>query len=158
MVVWRIIDDLFSREIKTEIYFVEMSGATPVIAVMYGIFIGPIIILSIFNRFSFGKILGVANEDTLFLENREIPTKNIVEIVYHPQVVSRRKTVFSYATCVVKSNENEIEAFDIIHFPMYGLRAIQKHNKEIKLKCDKYIWFLILCPTVIFAVMGFIFG
>lgn len=137
---------------------VEMSGATPVIAVMYGIFIGPIIILSIFNRFSFGKILGVANEDTLFLENREIPTKNIVEIVYHPQVVSRRKTVFSYATFVVKSNENEIEAFDIIHFPMYGLRAIQKHNKEIKLKCDKYIWFLILCPTVIFAVMGFIFG
>ena len=51
---------------------VEMSGAIPVFAVMYGIFIGPFVVLSIFNRFNFGKILGVINEDTLFLENREI--------------------------------------------------------------------------------------
>ena len=36
---------------------VEMSGATPVIIAMYGIFIGPFAILSIFNRFCFGKLL-----------------------------------------------------------------------------------------------------
>ena len=52
---------------------VDMSGATPVMIAMYGIFIGPFAILSIFNRFYFGKLLGVVTEDTLFLENREIP-------------------------------------------------------------------------------------
>ena len=137
---------------------VEMSGATPVIAVMYGIFIGPFIILSIFNRFTFGKILGVINEDTLFLENREISIKDIVKIIYHPRVMSRRKISFSYATFVVQLNKNDTESFDVIHFPIYGLRKIKKHNKDIKLSCDKYIWFLILCPTVIFAVLGFLLG
>lgn len=137
---------------------VEMSGAMPVIAVMYGIFIGPFIILSIFNRFTFGKILGVINEDTLFLENREISIKDIVKIIYHPRVMSRRKISFSYATFVVQLNKNDTESFDVIHFPIYGLRKIKKHNKDIKLSCDKYIWFLILCPTVIFAVLGFLLG
>ena len=141
---------------------VEMSGATPVIAVMYGIFIGPFIILSIFNRFTFGKILGVINEDTLFLENREISIKDIVKIIYHPQVMSRRKISrkisFSYATFVVQLNKNDTESFDVIHFPIYGLRKIKKHDKDIKLICDKYIWFLILCPTVVAAIMGFLLG
>jgi hypothetical protein len=137
---------------------VEMSGATPVIAVMYGIFICPFIILSIFNRFTFGKILGVINEDTLFLENREISIKDIVKIIYHPRVMSRRKISFSYATFVVQLNKNDTESFDVIHFPIYGLRKIKKHNKDIKLSCDKYILFLILCPTVIFAVLGFLLG
>ena len=136
----------------------EMSGAIPVIAVMYGMLIGPFIILSVLNRFCFGKILGVTDDNTLFLENREVPIKKIVEIVYHPRVMSRRKISFSYATFVVRSNENETEAFDVIHFPMYGLRTIKKHNKELKLKCDKYIWFLVLCPTTLFAIMGFLFG
>lgn len=137
---------------------VEMSGATPVIAVMYGIFIGPFIILSIFNRFTFGKILGVINEDTLFLENREIPIKDIVKIIYHPRVMSRIKISFSYATFIVRSKENELESFDLIHFPIYGLRKLKKYNKDIKLSCDKYIWFLILCPTVLFAILGFLVG
>lgn len=137
---------------------IEMSGAAPVIAVMYGIFIGPFIILSIFNRFTFGKTLGVTNENTLFLENREISIKDIAEIVYHPRVMSRRKISFSYATFVLRSEGNELEVFDVIHFPIYGLRKIKKYNKEIKLKYDKYIWFLILCPTVVFAILGFLFG
>lgn len=137
---------------------VEMSGAIPVIAVMYGFFIGPFVILSIFNRFSFGKVLGVINKNTLFLENREIPIKDIVKIIYHPRVMTRLKISFSYATVVVRSNKNDNESFDVIHFPMYGLRKIKKYNKDIKLSCDKYIWFLILCPAVIFAILGFLIG
>lgn len=137
---------------------VEMSDAIPILAVMYGIFTGPFIILSIFNRFTFGKILGVLREDTLLLENREIPMIQIEEIVYHPRIMSRRKISFSYATFVVTSNKNEPERLDVIHFPLYGLRKVKKYNKNIKLKCDKYVWFLILCPTVFFALGGFLFG
>ena len=136
---------------------VEMSGATPVIAVMYAIFIGPAIILSIFNRFSFGKILAVVSADTLILKNRNIPINNIIEIIYHPRVMSRRKISFSYATFVVSSKNNDTKIFDVIHLPLHSLRILKKHNAKIKLSCDKYIWFLIFCPTVLSAVIGFLF-
>ena len=137
---------------------VEMSGATPVMIAMYGIFIGPFVILSIFNRFSFGKLLGVVTEDTLFLENREIPITDINKIVYHPRIMTRRSISFSYATIFIRTKANNMEPLDVVHFPLYGLRKIKKHNKEIKLSCDKYIWFLVLCPTVISAIMGFLLG
>ena len=137
---------------------VEMSGATPVMIAMYGIFIGPFVVLSIFNRFSFGKLLGVVTEDTLFLENREVPITDIKKIVYHPRIMTRRSISFSYATIFIRTKANNMEPLDVVHFPLYGLRKIKKHNKEIKLSCDKYIWFLVLCPTVISAIMGFLLG
>ena len=137
---------------------VEMSGATPVIIAMYGFFIGPFVVLSIFNRFSFGKLLGVVTEDTLFLENREVPITDIKKIVYHPRIMTRRSISFSYATIFIRTKANNKAPLDVVHFPLYGLRKIKKHNKEIKLSCDKYIWFLVLCPTVISAIMGFLLG
>jgi hypothetical protein len=137
---------------------VEMSGATPVMLAIYGILIGPFIFLSIFNRFAFGKVLGVVNEDTLFLENREISITDIKKIVYHPRIMSRRSVAFSYATIFVRTKANNTEPIDVVHFPLYGLRKIKKYNKEIKLSCDKYIWFLILCPTVVAGIMGFLLG
>ena len=137
---------------------VEMSGATPVMIVMYGIFIGPFVILSIFNRFYFGKLLGVVTEDTLFLENREIPITDIKKIVYHPRIMTRRSISFSYATIFIRTKANNMKPLDVVHFPMYGLKEIKKYNKDIKLSCDKYIWFLILCPTVISAILGFLLG
>ncbi len=135
---------------------VEMSGATPVIIAMYGFFIGPFVVLSIFNRFSFGKLLGVVTEDTLFLENREVPITDIKKIVYHPRIMTRCSISFSYATIFIRTKANNMAPLDVVHFPLYGLRKIKKHNKEIKLSCDKYIWFLVLCPTVISAIMGFL--
>ena len=137
---------------------VEMSGATPVIVAMYVFFIGPFVLLSILNRFSFGKILGVVTDNTLFLENREISITDINKIVYHPRIMSRRSISFSYATIFIRAKANNMEPFDIVHFPIYGLRKIKKYNKDIKLSCDKYIWFLILSPTVVAAVMGFLLG
>ena len=137
---------------------VEMSGATPVIIAMYGFFIGPFVVLSIFNRFSFGKLLGVVTEDTLFLENREVPITDIKKIVYHPRIMTRRSISFSYATIFIRTKANNTQPLDVVHFPLYGLRKIKKYNKEIKLSCDKYIWFLVLCPTVISAIMGFLLG
>ena len=137
---------------------VEMSGASPVMIAMYGIFIGPFAILSIFNRFNFGKLLGVVTEDTLFLEIREIPITDKKKMVYHPRIMTRRSISYSYATIFIRTKANNMEPLDVVHFPLYGLRKIKKYNKKIKLSCDKYIWFLVLCPTVISAIMGFLLG
>lgn len=113
----------------------------------------PFIVLSVFNRFSFGKIVGVVNQSTLFLDNREIPLNKIEKIVYHPRIMSRRRISFSYATFVIRLKNSDAEDFDVVHFPIYGLWKIKKYNKKIKLGCDKYIWFLMLCPAVVSAIL-----
>lgn len=137
---------------------VEMFGATPVLLVMYGFFIGPFIALSILNRLCFGKVLGVVDNPTLFLNDREININDIIEIVYHPRVMSRRKVSCSFATFYINSSTNTTDSFNILHFPLYGVRKIKKFNSNIKLSFDKYIWFLIFLPTFISAVFGFLLG
>ena len=126
----------------------DVANATPELLAVFGLFIGPFIILSIFNRFFFGRVLATVNGETLFLEDREIPLRDIKEIVYNPRVISRRRLNFSYATLVLYSKNKSTESLDVVHFPLYGLRKIKKYNKIVKLRCDKYVWFLILCPTV----------
>lgn len=138
----------------------EMSGAMPVVLAIYAIFIGPFIVLSILNRFCFGKVLGVVDNSALYLKDREIEINNIIEIAYHPRVMSRTrsKVGFCYATFIVQTKNDGTESFDVVHFPLYGLKEIKKQNPNIKLGFDKYIWFLVLCPTVISAVLGFLLG
>lgn len=137
---------------------VEMTGAIPVLLVIYAIFIGPFIVLSILNRFCFGKVLGVVDDSTLFLNDREININNIMEIVYHPRIMSRRKISYCYATFVVQTKNGGTESFDVVHFPLYGLTEIKKCNPKIKLGFDKYIWFLVFCPTVIVAALSLLLG
>lgn len=136
----------------------EMSGATPIVLAIYAIFIGPFIVLSILNRFCFGKVLGVVDNSALFLNDREIDINNIIEITYHPRVMSRSKFSSCYATFIVQTKNGGTESFDVVHFPLYGLKEIKKQNPNIKLGFDKYIWFLVFCPTVISAVLGFLLG
>ena len=59
------------------------------------------------------------------------------------------------------TKEKDILFLDVEMPGMNGIyigNELKKHNKDIKLSCDKYIWFLILCPTVVFAVLGFLLG
>lgn len=137
---------------------VEMAGATPVMLAICAIFIGPFIVLSILNRFCFGKVLGVVDNSTFFLNDREIDINDIIEIAYHPRVMSRSKFSSCYATFVVQTKNGGTESFDVVHFPLCGLKEIKKQNPNIKLGFDKYVWFLVLSPTVISAVLGFLLG
>lgn len=137
---------------------VEMAGATPVVLVMYLIFIGPFVILSILNRFCFGKVLGVVNESTLYLKGREIYVQDITEIVYHPRIMSRSSESCSYAAFMVRSKNGGTESFVEEHFPLYGLREIKKQNPAIKLRLKKSVLLLALLPTAAFAVLGFLMG
>ena len=136
----------------------EMAGAIPVLLVMYGILIGPFIILSILNRFCFGKVLAVVDDSTLLLKDREMDINNITEIAYHPKLRSRSESSSCYATFVMQSKNGDTESFDVAHFPLYGLKEIKKRNPNIKLSFDNRIWFLVLCPTIIFSAIGLLFG
>jgi len=135
----------------------EMLEATPVMVAMYGIFIGPFVVLSIFNRFCFGKVVGVVNESTLFLKNREIPLNSIKEIIYHPEISSKSDPGYTHAVIVVQA-KNKTEKINAVHFPIYGLRIIKKYNANIKLRFSKTIWFFVLFPTVASIVLGLLLG
>jgi len=124
---------------------------------MYGIFIGPFVVLSIFNRFCFGKVVGVVNESTLFLKNREIPLNSIKEIIYHPEISSKSDPGYTHAVIVVQA-KNKTEKINAVHFPIYGLRIIKKYNANIKLRFSKTIWFFVLFPTVASIVLGLLLG
>jgi len=137
---------------------VEMSGATPFLLAFYSIFIGPFIILSVLNRFWFGKVLGVVDNSTLFLSDSEIDVNDIIEIIYHPRLMSRSKFSSCFATFVVQSKNGVKESFDVLHFPLYGLKEIKKYNPNIKIGFDKYIWILPLSPTAISVVIGLLLG
>ncbi len=132
---------------------VDMFGAAPVVLAIYGSLVGPFIVLSILNRFCFGKVLGVVDDSTLFLNDREVDINKIIQIAYHPTVMSRISFKSCYATVIVQSKSGDTESFDVAHFPLYGVKEIKKQNPNIKVSLDKYIWFLAFCPTVIAVVI-----
>lgn len=136
----------------------EMAGAIDVVLAIYAIFIGPFIVLSVLNRFCFGKVLGVVDNTTLSLNEREIDINNIIEIVYHPRILSRSSLSFCSATFTLQTKNDGVQSFEVVHFPLYGLKIIKKYNPNVKLSCDKYIWFLVLCPTVVSAVLALLMG
>jgi len=134
--------------------FVELSLAIPKAAVT---FITPLAVLSLLNRFFFGKTLAVVKRHTLYLDNKEIPLSDIKEIVYHPRLVSRHELSFSHATLVVSSKAGKDYHHDIVHFPVYGMRTIKKYNPDIKIGFDGYIWFWIFMPSVVAVLIPFFF-
>lgn len=145
-----IITAQLSRKGASDVWnaIMEMVDMLPVFAVVYAISLGPFIVLSILNRFCFGKVLGVVDKDTLFLENREIFIKDIQEIVYHPRIILKHELNFSSATFTVRVNGSDTETFDVLHFPIYGMREIRRYHRRVKVKCDKKLWLLLLSPTV----------
>ncbi|MBR6793411.1 MAG: hypothetical protein IKM48_03505 [Clostridia bacterium] len=133
-------------------YLAEMAGGFPMVAVIYAVLIGPFVILSVLNRFCFGKVVGVVDHSTLFLKDRKVDINKITKIVYHP------KLNCCYATLFVQNRDGGTTGLDVKHFPLYGVLRIKRQNPSIKLGFDKYIWFLLLCPSVLFAMIGLLFG
>jgi hypothetical protein len=88
--------------------------------ISWGVFLFPLIILSLLNRFLFGKIVGVVRDDGLHLENDFITWKQIQKITFNPSISSRFKASYTYASFFIKSDTETEYTIDIMHFPMYG--------------------------------------
>lgn len=129
-------------------YIVEMTDEIPGILAISSITIGPLIILSILNRFCFGKVLGVIDDSTLFINAYEINLKDIIEITYHPSFILWNNPGSCFATFAVQSKKGGAESFNMAHFPLYGLKEIQKRNPNVKIRFDKTIIFLAICPVI----------
>lgn len=137
----------------------EMMEAIPMALIIWGKIVVPLIILSLLNRFLFGKIVGVVCDDGLLLENDFIIWKQIQKITFNPSIPSKFKASYTYASFSIKSDTGIEHTIDILHFPMYGLRKIKEYNPEIKIKLSKYglftILFIALLPTLFSIIIPF---
>lgn len=135
----------------------EMIQAIPTVLIIWGAFLAPFIILSLLNRFLFGKIVGVVRDDGLLLENNFIPWKQIQKITFNPSISSRFNASYTYASLLIKSDTETEYTIDMIHFPIYGLKRIKKCKPEIKIEWGKdgffTILFIALMPTLLSIII-----
>ncbi len=137
---------------------VDFAGLIEGVVSVLSVFIAPAIVLSLLNRFFFGRIVGVIREDGLLLENDFIEWKKINKITFKPRMSSKHHVAYTHATVSVGPGQMTIRSIDIMHFPAYALRRIKNHNPEIKIEVEKkavaIIVFVALLPTLVGIAMG----
>ncbi|MBO5231673.1 MAG: hypothetical protein J6B88_03520 [Clostridia bacterium] len=76
-------------------------------------------------------------KEGLFIKNQFILWKDIEKITYTPEISSKFRARYTYATVFVKSQDKTNYSFDVLHFPAYALRRIKKYNPDIDIKFSK---------------------
>lgn len=123
---------------------------------IYCYILAPLIVLSVLNRFFFGKIICVAQDEGLYLENTFILWKDIEKITFCPEFPYKFHLKYTYAVISVKSDENTEYSVNILHFPAYGLRKIKNYNPDIKIKWRKRNLFSVLIAALIPTLVSFV--
>jgi hypothetical protein len=118
----------------------------------------PLFALAIINRFWFGNIICVLNSKGLYLENDFIPWKKIKKIEYYPEIPSKYKVTYTYASLTISDDNTKEYKLDITHFPFYGLKAIKKFAPHVKFEIPKgkklSIVFFMLLPSVMGLILA----
>lgn len=102
------------------------------------VFIIPFLVLSVFNRFFFGKIVCVLNEEGINYQDGLIPWNDISCIKYNMTYFG--KAYFQRASIDVICGETLIQIKSV---PLYSLSVAKKFHTDIKIKMDKMLWVII---------------
>lgn len=126
-------------------FWTDTAIITPVIAAMAL----PFVILSLLNRYVFGKLVAVINKEGIYLENYLLPWNKIEQVHYIPHGRSRRsemRKLYTRAVFAVKNDFGKDFDIKVNFFPLYAYFKIKKLHPEIKSKLDK-------ADIVIFALV-----
>lgn len=148
--------EFYSALKESSFVFSEIVEGIAVSVFIVALLLLPFVILSLLNRILFGKIVCVANEEGLHLENDFIPWENVEEIVYNPRLPSGAPSGISYATVAVKAGADTEYGIDVMHFPLYGLKKLKKHKPDLKTSIGKgggAIAFVALMPTAMALIL-----
>lgn len=124
---------------------------------LHGMLALPFSVLSILNRFLFGKIVCVLCEDGIQLDGTLIKWKNIKKIEYQIELPSRGMFLHKqYNRAIVYTKNEDIT---IQHAPLYILRAAKRVRPDIDARITKasknYIWVfigaLLLVPVLVYS-------
>lgn len=140
------------------------KGQISLLLILECIFIPPLIILpfgifSALNKSKFGKIVCVMNEKGLYTEKRFVPWEKIKTIKYNDHGSNTiSEAMFKHASVEALGVDARPVRFEIIHFPLYGLKVAKKHSPHINIKLSEYQLFMIflgLIPTIIAVFLLF---
>ena len=111
----------------------------------------PFIVLAILNRFCFGKIICVANEQGIYHKNGFVAWKDITRIEYEFQSPTKYRMYPSYAFIYTNDEDKTVQ---ITHAPMYLLKYAKriKPNIETKITKDSKRSLLIFTLIMVIAV------
>lgn len=119
--------------------------------------ISPFIVLSVLNRFWFGKIVSVINNQGIYFENNFLPWNKINKIEYIPDTAGRQYKInlrlYGYTRLKLTLNSGIGDEYDaeIKNFPLYGLFFFKKFcpDKKIKFDAKNVIWALVFLGIAI---------
>ncbi len=111
----------------------------------------PFVILSLLNRFCFGKTLCVLNDDGLHFSDGCIKWNEIKEMHYN--MTSLSKYHFSPAFVTVICGNKEIKLNSV---PLFLFKYVKKYNPDIKIKKDNTVFFIVAVITAISIFLPFI--
>lgn len=104
------------------------------------IWLTPLFLLSLANRFLFGRIVCVLNKEGVHYEQGFIPWEKITNIEYEIEIPSR-SSCRKYCFARVLGDGLDVK---LMHAPYYFTRKAQKYNNKIKSRFSKGSRFLIV--------------
>lgn len=134
-----------------------------VVPIVLLVLISPDIILSILNRFFFGKTVGVLTHDGIHTENGFFPWDKIKKITYLPKFPSKTARTpedFCHATVIINERGNITYETIIPHCPLYAIRKMKKlsskHNIIFKYDFSD-ITTSVITSLVLILIIGVLF-
>lgn len=126
-----------------------VQGLDQAIVGVFSIFIAPLFVLSVINRFV-GPIVCVLTDDGIHHNGGFVKWKDILSIEYNPELV--RKIQFSRIVIYTRSDEIVIN-----HAPLYMLIRIKRMQPQIKIRLNKFKKYFSIIFMVILMVVGAVF-
>lgn len=125
-----------------------------------GLFVltAPFILLSVLNRFFFGRVICVINDEGIRVIDgpQIIKWGEITNVSYTPAGVVGHRLYFSEADIYVPINCSELtRILTLPHLPLYGLRLMKRHMPEAKFNLTS-VWFLIALPFAFSLIISLI--
>lgn len=116
----------------------------------------PLAILSLLNRFCFGRIICVLDDKGLHYNSGFIEWKQIKKAVYEPDIPSEigRNIYCCNQLCLtLKPFQKEI-TIELDHAPFLLFRKVRKHCPGIPCKLTRWGIAMILCLTVVLDILS----
>ncbi len=106
---------------------------------VFVLFIVPLLILSVLNRFLFGKIVCVLNEKGIYYSEGYTYWHDIDCLEYSATQLGRWSFYPAYIDIVCKK-----KSIRILSAPYYTLSVSRKYHSKIKTKFDNIVWFVLV--------------
>lgn len=145
-----ILNIFLGKENMTRYTIIDMFGMLCFVL----LFFIPLIVLSILNRFVFGRVVCVINQEGVHYEQGVISWDKISNIEYEIELPSRSAS--RDRSCFARLLGDELDV-QLIHAPYYFTKRAKKYNSKIKVKFSKGSKFTIrlwaLLPLICFVIV-----